>query len=128
MDFDGARPQFPNDTHTIGPTTSTLLTTGQVLLTGFRSTYNDTPTLNETVLYNFATNAYTIGASMNSTDLPMPRLFFLMARCLFPEVTSGQWVSACSLCLVPSCIRLNADRHNSVYRITGIAGHLADGG
>jgi hypothetical protein len=58
---------FPNDTHIIGPSTTTLLNTGNVLLTGFRSTYNDTPTLSETVLYNFATNAYTVGASMNST-------------------------------------------------------------
>jgi hypothetical protein len=39
----------------------------EVLLTGFRSTYNDTPTLNETVLYNVTTNAYAAAASMNST-------------------------------------------------------------
>jgi hypothetical protein len=58
---------FPNDTHIIGPSTATPLTTGEVLLTGFRSTYNDTPTLNTTVLYNFMTNAYATGASMNST-------------------------------------------------------------
>ena len=58
---------FPNSTITIGPTTATLLTTGEVLLTGFRSTYNDTPTSNETALYNFATNAYNFGAPMNST-------------------------------------------------------------
>ena len=58
---------FPNDTHILGPSTATLLATGEVLLTGFRSTYNDTPTLNETVLYNFTTNAYATAASMNST-------------------------------------------------------------
>jgi hypothetical protein len=58
---------FPNASTTIGPTTATLLTTGEVLLTGFRSTYNDTPTTSETVLYNFATNAYNFGAAMNST-------------------------------------------------------------
>jgi Kelch motif len=57
---------FPNSAHTIGPSTATLLTTGDVLLTGFRSTYNDTPTLNETVLYNSSTNSYSTAASMNS--------------------------------------------------------------
>ncbi len=58
---------FPNSTTTIGPSTATLLTTGEVLLTGFRSTYNDTPTLTETVLYSFSSNTYTAGASMTST-------------------------------------------------------------
>jgi hypothetical protein len=58
---------FPNGAHIIGPNTATLLATGEVLLTGFRSTYNDTPSLNETVLYNFTTNSYAVAASMNST-------------------------------------------------------------
>jgi hypothetical protein len=58
---------FPNSSTTIGPSTATLLTTGEVLLTGFRSTYNDTPTLNETVLYNFSSNTYAGGALMTST-------------------------------------------------------------
>lgn len=53
---------FPNSTHTLGPTTATLLNTGQVLLTGFRSTYNDTPTIPLGILYNFSTNAYTSAA------------------------------------------------------------------
>jgi hypothetical protein len=53
--------------NTIGPSTTTLLGTGEVLMTGLRSTYNDTPSLNTTVLYNFATNAYVTGALMNST-------------------------------------------------------------
>ena len=56
---------FPNNT--IGPSTATLLGTGEVLMTGLRSTYNDTPSLTTTVLYNFATNAYVTAAPMNST-------------------------------------------------------------
>jgi hypothetical protein len=89
--------QFPNDTHTIGPTTATLLTTGQVLLTGFRSTYNDTPTLNETVLYNFATNAYTIGASMNSTRFADAATLLLNGQVL----VSGGYVRAVGIGLQP---------------------------
>lgn len=58
---------FPNSTTTVGPTTATLLTTGEVLLTGFRSTYNDTPSLNETVLYSPSANTYAGGALMTST-------------------------------------------------------------
>ena len=57
----------PSVVRTIGPTTATLLNTGEVLLTGFRSTYNDTPTTNEAALYNFATNSYSAGFLMNST-------------------------------------------------------------
>jgi len=56
---------FPNNT--VGPSTATLLSTGEVLMTGLRSTYNDTPSLSTTVLYNFATNAYATAAPMNST-------------------------------------------------------------
>jgi hypothetical protein len=88
---------FPNGTHTIGPTTATLLTTGRVLLTGFRSTYNDIPTLNETVLYNFAMNAYTGGASMNSTR-------FADAATLLPNgqvLVSGGYVRAVGIGLQP---------------------------
>jgi hypothetical protein len=58
---------FPNATTTIGPSTATLLTTGEVLLTGSRSTYNDTPTENTTWLYNFSSNTYARGALMTST-------------------------------------------------------------
>jgi hypothetical protein len=58
---------FPNGANIIGPSTATLLATGEVLLTGVRSTYNDTPTLNNTYLYNFTTNAYAGAAYMNST-------------------------------------------------------------
>jgi len=58
---------FSFNTIGAGPSTATLLTTGEVLLTGFRSTYNDTPTLNTTILYNFSTNSYASGASMTST-------------------------------------------------------------
>ena len=50
-----------------GPSTATLLTTGEVLLTGFRTTYNDTPTINNTYLYNFTNNAYVAGPGMTST-------------------------------------------------------------
>jgi hypothetical protein len=53
--------------NTVGPSTATLLGTGEVLMTGLRSTYNDTPSLNTTVLYNFANNAYVAAAPMNST-------------------------------------------------------------
>jgi hypothetical protein len=53
--------------NTVGPSTATLLGTGEVLMTGLRSTYNDTPSLNTTVLYNFATNSYVTAAPMNST-------------------------------------------------------------
>jgi hypothetical protein len=57
---------FPgNNTIGAGPSTATLLTTGDVLLTGFASIYNDTPSLNTSVLYNFFSNAYTAGAGMN---------------------------------------------------------------
>jgi WD40 repeat protein len=58
---------FPDATIIIGPTTATLLATGEVLMTGVRSTYNDTPTLNNTYLYNFTTNAYALAAYMHST-------------------------------------------------------------
>jgi N-acetylneuraminic acid mutarotase len=58
---------FPNGTHIIGPSTATLLTTGDVLLTGSRSTYNDTPTENTTWLYNLSSNTYAGGALMTST-------------------------------------------------------------
>ena len=58
---------FPgNNTIGAGPSTATLLTTGEVLLTGFRSIYNDTPSLDTTVLYNFSTNTYATGAPMTS--------------------------------------------------------------
>lgn len=49
-----------------GPSTATLLTTGDVLLTGFESTYNAAPPVNTTVLYNFSSNSYPLGASMTS--------------------------------------------------------------
>ena len=42
-------------------------TTGEVLLTGSRSTYNDTPSENTTWLYNFSANTYAGGAFMIST-------------------------------------------------------------
>src|SRR5262249_38387325 len=58
---------FPNATTIIGPSTATLLATGNVLLTGFRSAYNDTPTLSNTYLCSFPSDAYTGAASMNST-------------------------------------------------------------
>ena len=59
---------FPgNNTIGAGPWTATLLTTGDVLLTGFRSTYNATPPVSTTVLYDFTSNAYTSGASMTSS-------------------------------------------------------------
>jgi hypothetical protein len=59
---------FPgNRTIGAGPSTATLLTTGEVLLTGFRSIYNDTPSLDYTVLFNFSTNSYAFGAPMTST-------------------------------------------------------------
>ena len=58
---------FPNASFTSFPSTVTLLLTGDVLLTGFRSLYNNQSfPLSETVLYNFATNAHAGGASMNS--------------------------------------------------------------
>jgi hypothetical protein len=88
---------FPFATHTIGPTTATLLATGKVLLTGFRSTYNDTPTLNETFLYDFATNAYTGGAPMNSTR-------FADAATLLPNgqvLISGGYIRAVGIGLRP---------------------------
>jgi len=88
---------FPFATHTIGPTTATLLATGQVLLTGFRSTYNDTPTLNETFLYDFATNAYMGGAPMNSTR-------FADAATLLPNgqvLVSGGYIRAVGIGLRP---------------------------
>jgi hypothetical protein len=59
---------FPgNNTIGAGPWTATLLTTGDVLLTGFESIYNATPPENTTVLYDFSSNAYTSGASMTSS-------------------------------------------------------------
>jgi hypothetical protein len=57
---------LPNVTIGAGPSTATLLTTGDVLLTGFESTYNATPPENATFLYDFTSNAYTSGASMTS--------------------------------------------------------------
>jgi hypothetical protein len=59
---------FPgNNTIGAGPWTATLLTTGDVLLTGFESIYNATPPENMTVLYNFSSNTYPLGASMTSS-------------------------------------------------------------
>jgi hypothetical protein len=57
---------FPLAAISIGPNTATTLTTGEVLLTGFRSTYNSHPSQSYTRLYNFAGNSYTVGASMNN--------------------------------------------------------------
>lgn len=51
----------------VGPNTATALATGDVLLTGFHSTYNLTPSENITFLYNFATNSYTRAASMTAS-------------------------------------------------------------
>jgi hypothetical protein len=68
-----------------------------VLLTGFRSTYNDTPTLTETSLYNFATNTYTGGASMKSTR-------FADAATLLPNgqvLVSGGYIRAVGIGLRP---------------------------
>ena len=50
-----------------GPSTATLLTTGDVLLTGFESIYNATPPVNTTVLYNFSSNSYPSASSMTSS-------------------------------------------------------------
>jgi len=58
---------LPNVTIGAGPSTATLLTTGDVLLTGFESIYNATPPVNTAVLYNFSSNAYTSAASMTSS-------------------------------------------------------------
>ena len=59
---------FPgNNTIGAGPWTATLLTKGDVFLTGFESIYNATPPVNTTVLYNFSSNAYTSAASMTSS-------------------------------------------------------------
>jgi hypothetical protein len=58
---------FPSNAQRIGPGTATLLTTGQVLLTGFRSTYNATPPLNEAIVYDFSSNSYLSAASMTSS-------------------------------------------------------------
>jgi hypothetical protein len=59
---------FPrNITTGAGPWTATLLTTGDVFLTGLRSTYNATPPENMTVLYDFSSNTYPLGASMTSS-------------------------------------------------------------
>lgn len=58
-------PITPNRT-IVGPTTATLLTNGDVLMTGFRSTYNLAPSLQNTFLYNFATNGYAAGPGMKS--------------------------------------------------------------
>ena len=57
---------FPNSKIVSGPTTATLLTTGNVLMTGLRSTYNRTPPENATVLYNPSSNTYVNGASMTT--------------------------------------------------------------
>ena len=57
---------FPGVAIGAGPSTATLLTTGDVLLTGFESTYNAAPPVNTTVLYDFSSNAYRSGASMTS--------------------------------------------------------------
>lgn len=59
-------PRIPSFITLTGPTTATVLTNGQVLLTGFRSTYNQAPSVNNTFLYNFATNGYAAGPAMTT--------------------------------------------------------------
>jgi hypothetical protein len=48
-----------------GGRTATLLATGNVLATGFISTYNGFPPTNLAVLYNFSTNSYERTGPMN---------------------------------------------------------------
>jgi hypothetical protein len=50
------------------PSTATLLGTGNVLLTGFKSTYNFSAE-NDAMLYDFSTNQYTLTGSMNATRI-----------------------------------------------------------
>ena len=49
-----------------GGSTATLLPTGFVLATGFMSTYNASPPLNASYLYNFNTNTYAITGRMTT--------------------------------------------------------------
>ena len=59
-------PPIPSIIKLTGPSTATVLTNGEVLLTGFRSTYNLAPSEPNTFLYNFATNGYVAGPAMKS--------------------------------------------------------------
>jgi hypothetical protein len=57
---------IPFSSTRIGCSTATLLTTGNVLLTGFRSTYNRTPPVNTALVYDASSNTYPLGASMTT--------------------------------------------------------------
>lgn len=58
---------FPNSRIITGPGTATLLTTGNVLMTGFRSTYNRVPPESMTVLYDPSSNTNVFGPYMTTS-------------------------------------------------------------